>query len=99
MVRSERRITTEWSSRRLHQICTHFARETAAVHTPFRGHIVFPFGSCRLEARGDLLVMTVEADEASVLTRLEDVLARQLERFALGHPPETFWTGLEGLKF
>ena len=99
MIRSEWRITTEWSSRRLHQMCTHFARQAAAVHTPSRGHIVFGFGTCRLEARGDLLAMTVEADDATTLTRLEGLLARQLERFASADRPEVFWPGLEGLKF
>jgi hypothetical protein len=99
MVRSEWRITTAWSSRRLHQICTHLARQTVAVHSPLRGHIVFPFGSCRLEAGDDLLVMTMEADEASALARLEDLLAHRLMRLTLADRPEVFWPGLEGLKY
>ncbi len=99
MVRSEWRITTEWSSRRLHQICTHFACQTVAVHSPLRGHIVFPFASCRLEASDEMLVMTMAADDASSLARLEDLLAQQLVRLTLADRPEVFWPGLEGLKF
>jgi hypothetical protein len=99
MVRSEWRITTEWSSRRLHQICTHFACQTVAVHSPLRGHIVFPFGSCRLEASDHLLVMTIEADDAAALARLEGLLAHRLVRLTLADRPEVSWPGLEGLKF
>jgi hypothetical protein len=98
MIRSEWRITTARAARLLQQLCTHFAQRTAAVHTPVHGHIVFPAGSCRLEAGDDLLVMRVEAEDASGLVRLEALLAGQLERVVAAEPPEV-WTGLEGLKF
>lgn len=98
MIRSEWRITTARAARLVHQLCAHFAQQTAAVHTPMHGHIVFPSGSCRLEAGDDLLVMRMEAEDASGLVRLEALLAGQLERVVAAEPPEV-WTGLEGLKF
>lgn len=99
MVRSEARITTDRSSRYLQQLCKHFVQKAPVAHTRQQGHITFSFGSCRLEARADALVVAVEADDQAGLAKLEELLGRHLERFAVHHPPEICWRGLEDLKF
>jgi hypothetical protein len=99
MVRSEARNTTDRSSRYLQQQCKHFVRTAPVAQMRQQGHITFSIGSCRLEARDDMLVMAVEADDRAGLAKLEEELARHLERLAFRDPPEICWKGLEGLKF
>jgi hypothetical protein len=91
MMRSEARVTTERASRYLQQLCKHFAHKLPTSHTPREGRIEFGVGVCALSAEPETLVLTADAPDAESLDRLEDVVARHLERFAFRDKPEIHW--------
>jgi hypothetical protein len=46
------------------------------------GYVDFPFGDCRLTSQNNQLTFSVEAETEETLQKLEDVVARHMERFA-----------------
>lgn len=91
MMQSEARVTTERASRYLQQLCKHFAHRLPTSHTPQEGRIEFGVGVCALQAEPETLILTADAPDAASLDRLEDVVARHLERFAFRDKPEIRW--------
>jgi len=91
MMRSEARVSTERASRYLQQLCKHFAHKLPTSHTPQEGRIEFSVGVCSLAAEPETLVLTADAPDTASLDRLEDVVARHLERFAFRDKPEIRW--------
>src|SRR5262245_59348360 len=88
---SEARVATALAARYLGQLCKHFAHKLPVRQTEREGRIDFPIGICRLEAEGDTLVLNAEAPDADSLARLEEVVARHLERFAFRDKPAIDW--------
>jgi hypothetical protein len=89
--------TTLAASRYLGQLCKHFEHKLPATYDEgFRhGRIEFPFGTCVLAAEApDALVMTATAATAEDLERLENVVARHLERFAFRETFTIDWQSL-----
>ena len=85
-------VTTEMASRYLQQLCKHFAHKVPAEFTPEAGSITFSTGKCTLTAQGNILAMTVAAENAEELEELKDVVARHLQRFAFRDNPAIVWS-------
>lgn len=85
-------VPTGRARRYLSQLVKHFGHRLPTRMAGAEGQIAFDLGRCELEARPDLLVMAVTAADASALTRIEDVVARHLERFAFREPLKVAWT-------
>jgi len=88
------RVATAVPRRYLGQLCKHFEHRPTASVSLAEGHgrIEFPFGVCTLDADAEALIMRVTAADEAALARLEDVVARHLERFAFRDKPEIVWT-------
>lgn len=86
-------VSTASASRYLQQLCKHFAHKLQVDFTPQAGRIAFSSGTCDLAADGANLTMIVRAAGAEELARLQDVIARHLERFAFREPPRIEWSG------
>jgi hypothetical protein len=83
MVSASTEIMTPQASIYLQQLCKHWSHKFAVEFTPEKG--VIPFAEdrrCRLEAKGGVLKLTVETDDAESLERLEGVVINHLKRFA-----------------
>jgi hypothetical protein len=94
MLSSEARVPTAVPGRYLAQLCKHFRHKLPVAFDERHGRIEFPAGRCELDAGADaetLLLRVVASDEAA-LAKLEDVVARHLERFAFREKPEVRWT-------
>lgn len=94
MLSSEARVPTAVPHRYLAQLCKHFQHKLQVTFDERHGRIEFPAGRCELDAvasAGTLLLRVVASDEAA-LAKLEDVVARHLERFAFREQPEVRWT-------
>lgn len=89
------RVATTSPARYLGQLCKHFAHKIPARHDNESGRIEFPFGQCELATGPELLVMCVSAPDADSLTRMEEVIASHLLRFAFREPPEVVWSRSE----
>lgn len=90
---AEARVATEVPRRYLGQLCKHFQHKLPVELGETRGRIEFPMGVCTLDAAalaGTLLMRVAAADEAA-LGRLEELVARHLERFAFREPLTVPW--------
>jgi uncharacterized protein len=91
MLSSEARVPTAVPRRYLGQLCKHFEHKLPVTLSADRGRIEFPAGVGLLEAEAEALVMRATASDEAALARLEDVVARHLERFAFRDKPEVRW--------
>jgi uncharacterized protein len=90
-IRAEARVATKLATRYLIQLCRHFEHRLPVVRAGEEGSIVFPAGTCRLTAQGDVLVLGALAEDDDRLVELEQVVSRHLERFAFRDKPEIAW--------
>jgi uncharacterized protein len=92
-LRAEARVRTIKPSGYLQQLCKHFQHKLPATFDARQGRIDFPFGSCALEAdpEADILTLQASAGTPEDLSRLEDVIARHLERFAFREEMRIEW--------
>ena len=91
MLTSEARVTTDVPRRYLSQLCKHFQHKLPVTLADDHGRIEFADGTCALKAAPDTLVLRVAAEDEAALARLEDVVARHMERFAFRDKPEIRW--------
>lgn len=89
---SEARVTTEHASRYLQQLCKHWSHKFSAT-TFDATHGVVPFGAatCTFDASPGNLMLRVEAAPGDI-ARMEEVVAKHLERFAFRETLAIRWT-------
>lgn len=94
MLVSTAHVSTTVPQRYLTQLCKHFQHKLPVTQGEGRGRIEFPGGRCELDAaaEAETLTLSIVAGDEAGLTRLEDVVARHLERFAFREKPEIRWT-------
>ncbi|GJE26059.1 DUF2218 domain-containing protein [Methylobacterium organophilum] len=94
MPTSQARVPTSEANRYLKQLCRHWSHKFPVEETGDHG--VVPFGEdriCTFDASPDALVMKVATPDAAGLTRLENVVADHLLRFAFReHLGEIIWS-------
>lgn len=83
-------IPTENASRYLQQLCKHFGHKVPVDFTATSGWIEFPFGRCDLTA-DETQIMLKSTAQADNLSKLEEVLASHLSRFAFRENPSITW--------
>lgn len=84
-VESEARIPTPRGERYAKQLCSHAAHMASrADWTPPEGLIEFPddMGTCRVVTEPGHLILTVQASDTANLGRLQQIIGRNIERFA-----------------
>ena len=94
LLTAEARIPAAAAHRYLTQLCKHFAHRLTVTLEERHGRIEFADGLCELDAApaADALILRVIAADEASLVRLEDVVARHLERFAFREALEVRWT-------
>jgi hypothetical protein len=93
MLSSEVRVQTDVPRRCLGQLCKHFQHKLPVTLDETRGRIEFAAGVCEVDASpdGGMLLLRVTAPDEDGLARLEDVVARHLERFAFREELRVAW--------
>jgi hypothetical protein len=91
-MRSHASVATSSGTRYLVQLCKHFAHKLPTSFDDESGVLEFPFGTCALKAAPEALDLTVEAASAEDLSRMENVIASHLERFAFREPLAVEWS-------
>ena len=91
-LQSRASVATASGRRYIAQLCSHFAHKLMAAWDDEGGCIEFPFGTCRLEAVEERLDLEVQAASDDDLGRMEQVIARHLERFAFREPMAISWS-------
>ncbi|MCP8462555.1 DUF2218 domain-containing protein [Pseudomonas sp. ZM23] len=75
-------VATPDAARYLKRLCNHFAHKLPVEQTDSRGVLRFDFGTCRLDATADALLLDAEAADVEGLERLQNVVVSHLDRFA-----------------
>ncbi|MEN3974159.1 DUF2218 domain-containing protein [Emcibacter sp. SYSU 3D8] len=91
MTRSSATIETEFASRYLQQLCKHFAHKIPVEFSKTAGRMEFEGNTCLLEADQKALTISIQAADADINRRLQDVIVRHLDRFAFRDRPEVRW--------
>jgi hypothetical protein len=81
MPASTARVATDRPMRYVEQMCTHLGHKMRTELAEGTGVIRHHAGTCRLRAEDGVLVLDAIADTAENLRRVQDVVARHLERF------------------
>jgi hypothetical protein len=91
---SQAAVETGKASGYLQQLCKHFGHKIPVQFDSMHGRIEFPMGVCDLDAAAEPNVLRLRASAATAddLSRLEDVVARHLVRFAFREELEVAWT-------
>ncbi len=88
---SEARVTTPLAQRYLVQLCKHFEHKRPVTYDTTTGEISFTIGTCRLQADGETLTLSLDAADGAQMPQLQDVVARHLQRFAFRAPLQIDW--------
>lgn len=79
---SHARVATDKAARYMTQLAKHWSHRFEVRYDATSAFFPLPLGACRMTAHPDGLDITVEAADHDDLARLEDVVARHLDRFA-----------------
>ncbi|WP_168073433.1 DUF2218 domain-containing protein [Caulobacter sp. SSI4214] len=79
---SHARVITDKASRYMVQLAKHWSHKFEVRYDETSAFFPLPLGTCRMNAHPDGLDITIEAINLEGLARLEDVVARHLDRFA-----------------
>jgi len=91
LMHSNAAVTTPLAGRYLQQLCKHFAHKLDVTFDERSGQVVFPTGTCRLDAREGSLLLSLSAPDDARMTQLQDVVARHLVRFAFREELRIDW--------
>jgi uncharacterized protein len=75
----------------MRQLCKHFGHKNESQYTDSAGTIRLPYGLCALSTSESELSLTVSADDADSLERMEHVIGSHLERFGRGDALAVSW--------
>ena len=84
-------VTTPKAASYAAQLCKHFAHKVPARFEGSDGEVTFAGGTCSLHVEGETLTMTIDAEGEEALSRLQEVVASHLLRFAFREEIAVAW--------
>lgn len=84
------RVPTASGSRYLQQLCKHWGHKLEVNFDRQHGEVKFPNALCVMDAEADVLVVQVTVDDPAESERMQEVVARHLDRFAFREAPLSF---------
>jgi hypothetical protein len=84
------RVPTANAAKYLQQLCKHWSHRLDVDLSDDKGVVRFPSAVATMEASGDSLLVTIEAEEGETLERMKGVVASHLDRFAFREAPLPF---------
>lgn len=93
MPTSTAQVPAERPERYVKQLVSHLGRRrTARQDSATTGTIEWPDGACDLACVPGSLLLTATAEDADALARVQDVVARHLERFGAREGVQVSWS-------
>ena len=90
------RAKTASGAKYLQQLCKHWSHKFEVEFSETRGQVRFPSAVATMEASADVLLVTVETEDAEAVERLKEIVAKHLDRFAFREAPLPFeWSATE----
>jgi hypothetical protein len=91
MISATASVPTTHGSRYLQQLCKHWAHKMPVEFNADAGSVKFPGGSiATMVAKDATLEVTVDVPEGEDIARMQEVVAKHLDRFAFREAPLTF---------
>ena len=90
MAISTARVPTAQAGKYLQQLCKHWSHKLEVSFDDKQGTVRFPVAVATMTAEPEALLVSIEAEDASVVHQMKDVMARHLDRFAFREAPLTF---------
>lgn len=90
MAISTARVPTAQASKYLQQLCKHWSHKLEVSFDDKQGTVRFPVAVATMTAEPEALLVSIEAEDVSVVHQMKDVMARHLDRFAFREAPLTF---------
>ena len=90
MITVRGRAKTASGSKYVQQLCKHWGHRFEAQFSENRGQVRFPSAVATMEANADVLLVTIETDDAESIEQLKEVVAKHLDRFAFREAPLPF---------
>ena len=84
------RAKTASGSKYLQQLCKHWGHKFEVEFSENKGQVRFPSAVATMEANADVLLVTIETDDAESIEQLKEVVAKHLDRFAFREAPLPF---------
>ena len=84
-------VTTDTPQRYIKQLGAHFSHKIEVTENDGLTTLTFAMGSCELRAADGAIEMSATAPSTEDLDRLEDVMARHLERFGARNELQVTW--------
>lgn len=81
-MQSHARVATDKAARYMTQLAKHWSHKFEVTYDETSALFPLPLGTCHMVAHADGLDITLEAADLEGLARLEDVVAKHLDRFA-----------------
>ena len=75
-------VPTPRASRNMTRLCKHFAHKGEVEIDESRAQVAFAFGTCRMHAESDRLLIDCQAEAGQATERLRFVIADHLKRFS-----------------
>jgi hypothetical protein len=72
-------------------LCKHFSTEIPVEYNETEGMAQFPFGKCRLSAESHTLLFHCEAENATLLARMQEVIDKHVVMFTKRNPVIVTW--------
>jgi len=84
------RAETASGSKYLQRLCKHWGHKFEVEFSENKGQVRFPSAVATMEANADVLLVTIETDDAESIEQLKEVVAKHLDRFAFREAPLPF---------
>lgn len=84
-------IDTSKASIYLKKFCRHFSHKRPVEFDECRGKVAFAYGNCYLVATVEQLILNLESESVELMVKMEDVVARHMERFAFRDEIRVHW--------
>ncbi len=75
----------------LKKFCRHFSHKLPTEFDDNHGYVAYPSGSCNLTAKDGQLIFKLQSENNELIAKLEDVVARHMERFAFRDEIKVRW--------
>ncbi len=90
MVTTTARVPTQSGSKYMQQLCKHWSHKLEVEFDAEKGRVELPGAQAIMLVESDALVVTLAGEDDAAVTKMQEVVAVHLDRFAFREAPLAF---------